>query len=743
MTSIPQNTTALPVLPLAGLHLDTLGHYLAALGLLRLAARQWPAIKGCWRNGVYHLVGGPKDFSELETFMLDIGENNKWTQYAQGWAGEQKKDTKGKTAANVSLWRSNQASEAESIFALSHLATAERLSFNPVFGTGGNAGKRNFSSGWQKARDAIKAIVPKGKKAKKKVILEEMPSDLPAEMPAAAKQDLSSFLNGGTCSLLADYGAACWFSDANKKYNFSPDSAFREGQITPWAMLLACEAFPHLVGATSRQLGSAREGTGAFPFVTKGTAPENEKEVETLTGEFWAPVWSKPLSLAEVFALYKRGRAEANGRGAITSAAFAAAIIQRGTDTGLTEFRRFSLLHTTSAQTFESRLASVHSLTATYVADTAQARAVSSIIRFRDGLPREFKKGKSWVYRGLQGPIDTALVRLSACGNDDHLLRENSWDLLDAIFTSLKKAANNKTYREREPALKLLPVSWAVSLLQKERALTPEIRIALALATLQAGTRKNDFGSDADRKHDLTAPFLAYRVGVVPSWKNKWSRVKIAKNTQLRIEWSERPLTENLIAVIRRRVAVETDTQIQPPFNTQLSLPLTDAFAFLNNEIDDDALDHWLDRFLLFDWSFLQTAERDALSMLLRSAECSSIGRLHAAGAMLCFLRPLFHAYTFTQIQSEPKSGKTPTAGMLRPLVALLERGDTAAAFSAARGRYKSLLIETVDFGETNFALPDPRRLLAALLLPAAPSAVAKHFSRFQLTKSSNKKQKP
>src|ERR1051326_1288786 len=267
MTPIPPNTTALSVLPFAGLHLDPLGHYFAAIGLLRLTARQWPTVKGCWRDGVFHLVGGPKDFPGLETFLLGIGTNNRWTQYTQGWASEQKKDTKDKTAANVSHWRANQASEAENVFILSHLATAERLSFNPVFGTGGNAGKRNFSKGWEKARDAVKAVTPKTKKSKKKTVAAETPSVLPAEMPSAAKQDLSAFLNGNTCSLLSDYGAACWFSDANKKYNFSPDLPFREGQITPWAMLLACEAFPLLVGATSRQLGSTREGTGAFPFV--------------------------------------------------------------------------------------------------------------------------------------------------------------------------------------------------------------------------------------------------------------------------------------------------------------------------------------------------------------------------------------------------------------------------------------------------------------------------------------------
>jgi CRISPR-associated protein Csx17 len=199
---------------------------------------------------------------------------------------------------------------------------------------------------------------------------------------------------------------------------------------------------------------------------------------------------------------------------------------------------------------------------------------------------------------------------------------------------------------------------------------------------------------------------------------------------------------ENLIAVIRRRVAVEANTQSQPPFNTQLTLPLADVFAFLNNETDDAALARWLDRFLIFDWSFLQTIERDVLSTLLRAAQSSSVGSVHATEAVFCFLRPLFHTYTFTRIQSEPKSDKTPTAGMLRPLVALLERGDTAAAFSAAQSRYKNLLIETVDFWETSFALSDPRRLLAALLLPASPTAVAKHFSRFQFTKSLNKKQK-
>ena len=66
-----QPVPSLPVLRLAGLHLDTLGNYFAALGLLRLAAHRWPAVKGCWRDGVFCLIGGPDNISELEAFEYE------------------------------------------------------------------------------------------------------------------------------------------------------------------------------------------------------------------------------------------------------------------------------------------------------------------------------------------------------------------------------------------------------------------------------------------------------------------------------------------------------------------------------------------------------------------------------------------------------------------------------------------------------------------------------------------------
>lgn len=319
----------LTVLPLPGLHLDSLGLCLSALGLLSLCSRHWPSVRGGWRGGVFYLAGGPVTEDELIQFVAGIGERGKWSPYHKGWDKHQKADTKAKSGANTALWRAREADEDTLSRLQSHISPAARLSFNPLFGTGGNAGKRDFATGWVKATGAIQKP-PKGWKRE------------------TLNADLAAFLRGGPGLCLADFNAGCWFGAANKAFNSGIARPFREGQISPWAMALACEAFGLFQGSASRRLGSARRATGAFPFVTSGASPAAVGEAGKNLGELWLPVWEQPMSLPEVTALYQRGRAEVNGRGATTSPAFAAAILQRGVDAGIREFRRFLLLRTTS-----------------------------------------------------------------------------------------------------------------------------------------------------------------------------------------------------------------------------------------------------------------------------------------------------------------------------------------------------------------------------------------------------------
>jgi CRISPR-associated protein Csx17 len=284
MPKAPQTSPAAasgrwPVVLLPGLNLDSLGNYLAALGLLRLA-RKWPAVRACWRGEEFALVNGPADVNELKSFLVEIGANASWSPYGKPWYQSQKADTKTQTAERTACWRAFDATEEEVVCFQSHLAVGERLNFNPLFGTGGNSGKRDFTKGWEKAVTA----------------LEKPPR---AWSRAKLEGDLDAFLTGGPCECLADYNAACWFSAANKAFNSGTAKPFREGQVTPWAMALACEAFPLLRGSASRQLGSRRRATGAFPFVVTAAAPEAAGETGRSAGEAWMPVWYQPLSSYE------------------------------------------------------------------------------------------------------------------------------------------------------------------------------------------------------------------------------------------------------------------------------------------------------------------------------------------------------------------------------------------------------------------------------------------------------------
>src|SRR5690606_9603170 len=69
----------------------------------------------------------------------------------------QKKSTKSKSGSELAKWRAN-ANERELDIFDAHAVAAARISFNPLLGSGGNAGKRAFSEGWQKAVDALADI---------------------------------------------------------------------------------------------------------------------------------------------------------------------------------------------------------------------------------------------------------------------------------------------------------------------------------------------------------------------------------------------------------------------------------------------------------------------------------------------------------------------------------------------------------------------------------------------------------
>ena len=678
-----------PVVPLPGLMPDSLGGYLASLGLLAVATRVWPAVRACWHGGQFTLVRGPRDQEELVGVIAEVGNQGTWRPFTETWKKEKELFAKLQAAkkpdstAPLLDWRAQMADEDELALFQAHLAVARSARANPLLRNPG--GRRSFHSGWQ---DATRQLASPPKKIKPKLLVD----------------DLSNYLSGeGTPGFVDSWNAGSWFAEANKIYNGTARAAFRNGKITPWAMALCCEAFPLFAGQSSRRLASRAASLAAFPFLSEASAPREEGACGQIEAEFWAPVWTRPMTWAEVTALFARGRAEVGGRGAVTPAALSAAVIQRGVDAGIAEFRRFTLEHTTSPKTFESRLADI--IPVARRTDEALSAAVGCALNLRDRLPADHRKGTRWVYQGLRGPLDAALLDLAAARSP-----ETARALVDEMFAVLARVDRNRTFREKKLRFDALPAAWAPQLFDAAGAVPSEARLALALASL-VGT------SDGS-----CLPWLAYRLGVEPAGRRVWG---VPESTPFRRVWGGADLTADLAAVLRRRlVDIKTTdpANVPPPCDARLRVGLADVAAFLVGGVDEAALGRWLDRFGLFDWS----APGAELRRLLPSS-----ARIVSApdGPLLlhAFFRPLFDPSCLGLILEDAPPVRI---GNLRGIAALLDGSDLPRAVAAARRAYQGLRVPLANFDLAAFHFAEPRRLLAALLIPASARQTANVFRR-------------
>jgi hypothetical protein len=214
----------LPTLALPGLSPDSLGNYLASLGLLRVLSRKWPSTRIAWLNGVLRVVGGPSTLDELLDEL--VPNDRKWTQYNKDWSDAKKSGTP------LALWQAKAPESQLQLFA-AHAVPHAHVSFNPLLGSGGNAGRRDFAAGWKKAVEAL-ANATREKK----------------------KDALRSWLLGQPVTWMVEkLNAGSWFSEATEIYN-SGQKPSREAQQVPWAMVLACEGLVFFAGSASRRLGA-------------------------------------------------------------------------------------------------------------------------------------------------------------------------------------------------------------------------------------------------------------------------------------------------------------------------------------------------------------------------------------------------------------------------------------------------------------------------------------------------------
>lgn len=692
MSGSPEQLAALPI---PGLTPDSLGNYLASLGLLRLLERTRPAVRIAWHEDILHVVGGPDDSREVVDALVDIAAKGAWTPYERDWADAQKKSTKAKSGAPLALW---QASAEESTLELitAHAVPAASVSFNPLLGSGGNAGRRDFSKGWRQATTELtRALSTQTRPKKTKTATASVPDP---------KKELEALLLGQPATwLLEKLNAASWFSDANKLYN-SGQAPFREGRLSPWAMALACEGLPLLAGGASRRLGAHARVFGAFPFVTQALAPLTSGEAGRDSGEFWAPLWGRPMTLPEVRALFSRGRAEVGGRGVLTPSAFATAIMRRGVDAGITQFRRFVLGRTTSANTFEPRFEGTFRLSPPPAASESSPRtkpattatSLQRVLDLVDRLPRDQKKGQRWRFVGLRGPIEKAMLELASEPENPAA----ACSLFDAVVVALDRVDRNRSFRERRVSWKPLPLEWLPALFGTSSPVV-EARLALALVSAFPPER----------------PFTLYRFGV----EKRFGRFEHLATPPERWVWGPGPLARLLSRVLlRRTLDWQSARDSEAPAPQGLPAALADVSRWLDGSADETLLARWISRLALFDWSSISTDVRAALTRPYEETVA-----MNGALALFGLFSPLFDLRSLfwrdgpvVRDLLDLESGVR-TPGAARALASLVQTRQIEPAVCLAASRYAMANAPLVR-AAVQWDIHDPDRLLASILFSIA-----------------------
>jgi len=652
--------TLLNAVHFEGIRVDCLGNYLAGLGLLAAASRRWPNVRGCWRRGHFVLVGEVIDAEAVERYLLEEWEPS---PYENWWSNAQKADTKAKSDRAVQGIRASQPDLGKVRLLDSHVVGSGRNQFNTVFGTGGNIGKRSLTKVY---RDSVTLLRGNGRP--------EVHGWLRATLLAVPGTTLPDLGSAGT-----------WFVYANKTFN-SGQGWYREGQISPWAFLLALEGARLLRGGTGRRMGSRARPYAVFPFLCDAPSPATDGEIKLTRAEFWAPLWEHPANCVELEALIERGLARVGDRAARSPHEFALAARSAGVDGGVAAFARFSLRQTTSSQVFEAIPGETVRVAEGAPRDSRLLLPLLDWMKFLPEPPASTQRAK---FRGMRGPLERDLIRIAEQPEDPERWRS----LLLLLAAIQNRLDHNRAFRERSrPVPRLDPMwfdaAWPIP--------TPEILVARAIASIGAGSE--------------TPLFL----NIVGADQDRWGNRSFSKSRPNRAVYHMGDPARVLAGILERRL---TDAEpLEPlPLGSAAACSVDVVEAFLCGTIDLGSILRWLPAMVLIGWrGFKGTPER--------------FGAASGLYTLQALFRPLFHPGEI-MLNGEPLFREPPKATTARRLLHLIRSSDWVQAVDAARARY---LAE----GRRTIAPPveidaDGERVAAALLIPMRSADVAGGIERW------------
>lgn len=445
-----------------------------------------------------------------------------------------------------------------------------RVDYPPLLGSGGNDGNLDFST---TVVQALLSLI-----------------DPSTGQPTGSSRDcLHAALFGQPMSVAShvpvsqyDPGAA---GGPNSGAGFSGSSS-----SSPWETVLGFEGTLVVSAAAARRMAST---SGSFPFTVArqgsvgagsgNVAPADEK---TSRGEFWAPVWDRPISYPELLLLFREGRAVVGSRRATNALDFAQSIAQLGVDRGISSFQRFG---------FEQRNGNMYlgvPLASFKVRRNANADLISDVEsrgwlqRARD-VTRFGLKGDGTLDRSREAPaslasigryLDDTLFKLASESGPDVVQRT-----IEALGRLVLAASVRPSLRAALPPPPRLGRQWA------EAADDGSVEFALAasLASLDASAEGFE---------------LPFRRHLVPLYRNKGRYVWEKPTTEAEVlaVWTGRDLVRDLAEVLERRLlegqrrrfirrGTDGDTAELPLRGYRVVSPAA-VSAFLSEDVDLDRI---------------------------------------------------------------------------------------------------------------------------------------------------------
>lgn len=351
-------------------------------------------------------------------------------------------------------------------------------------------------------------------------------------------------------------------------------------RTNPWDFVLLIEGALMFAATATRRYESASPSVMAFPFHARasgGLSTVTDTDESESRDEVWLPLWSAPATIREVRRLFAEGRATvgsgARARPAASALDFARAVSALGVDRGIETFVRIGFhvrnglaYYATPLGRFAAR-------------EVPAARLLDDIDRWVERFLHK-TKGKNVPARvtASRRRLEQALFEAAGTGRVAGVLLRLG-EVEAALARSLPFTA--KSFLGPVPHL---PSSWASAVSDG----SVEQRLAASLAS-RRGMRARLLPLDETGR-------------------------SYGRGDSSGVVFTERPLIENLHALLFREHVESLEEQGEPPSEPlRARCSLTDIAQFIEGTVDDVLIERWLRALVLLEGELTPELNRDGV----------------------------------------------------------------------------------------------------------------------------------